>query len=191
MLGLKTAPERCSQAIRSISQNPSSHRSFWRPSPAWREDGRNDRERLCGAAITTAASAAEGFEQLQTPRPAVLVSDIDTPGEGGRSLIRGNARYADRINALAAGYQVHLQSRSKTMSSSSRSATTATGLQGGAHLEETCPLRVWRLDRSANCELGSLGNVIFISHLAASCNDCAAKVFQIRHCSRLMFIKCR
>lgn len=80
-----------------------------------------------GARVTTAASAAEAFGRLQELRPAVLVSDIEMPDEDGLSLMRrvrslppesgrttpaialtANARSADRIRALSAGFQVHI-----------------------------------------------------------------------------------
>lgn len=80
-----------------------------------------------GARVTAAASAAEAFERFQELRPAVLVSDIQMPGEDGLSLMRrvrsltleegrttpavaltANGRFADRRRALSAGFQVHV-----------------------------------------------------------------------------------
>lgn len=80
-----------------------------------------------GAQVTAAASAAEAFERLREMRPAVLVSDIEMPGEDGLSLMRrvrslppeagrmtpavaltANGRFADRMRALSAGFQVHI-----------------------------------------------------------------------------------
>ena len=80
-----------------------------------------------GATVTASASAAEAFERLQAIRPCALVSDIQMPGEDGLSLLRrirtlapdaggttpavaltANNRFADRMAALAAGFQVHL-----------------------------------------------------------------------------------
>jgi PAS domain S-box-containing protein len=94
------------------------------------EDSRWLLERLlrdAGAEVTSAASAAEGFDAFMRQRPDVLVSDIGMPIEDGYSLLRriraasGNgdcavpaialtalARAEDRHRALLAGYQVHL-----------------------------------------------------------------------------------
>ena len=80
-----------------------------------------------GAQVTTAASAAEALDRLRELRPAVLVSDIEMPGEDGLSLMRrvralppeaggatpavaltANGRFVDRMAALSAGFQVHI-----------------------------------------------------------------------------------
>ncbi len=82
---------------------------------------------LCHAEVWTAASAAEGFAELERRRPDILVSDIGLPGEDGYSLIRrvralpaerggrtpalaltAFARGEDRRRALLAGFQMHL-----------------------------------------------------------------------------------
>jgi CheY-like chemotaxis protein len=81
----------------------------------------------CGAAVATAASAAEAMEALQVERPDVLVSDIGMPTEDGYSLIRrvrglgkeqggdvpavaltAYARAEDRMRAIRAGFQMHV-----------------------------------------------------------------------------------
>jgi CheY-like chemotaxis protein len=94
------------------------------------EDSRWLLERLlrdAGAEVTSAASAAEGFDAFMRQRPDVLVSDIGMPIEDGYSMLRriraasGNgdcavpaialtalARAEDRHRALLAGYQLHL-----------------------------------------------------------------------------------
>ena len=41
-----------------------------------------------GATVVTAASAAEGFQELTDKNPDVLVSDIGMPDEDGYSFIR-------------------------------------------------------------------------------------------------------
>jgi PAS domain S-box-containing protein len=81
----------------------------------------------CGAEATVARSAAEAFEQIQTGVPDLLISDIGMPGEDGYDLIRrirklpaesggkvpaialtAYARVEDRMQALRAGYQMHV-----------------------------------------------------------------------------------
>ena len=80
-----------------------------------------------GAAVTTAASSAEGWAALEATRPDVVVADIGLPGEDGYSFIaRVRARPApaggdipaialtayagseDRHHALAAGFHRHM-----------------------------------------------------------------------------------
>ncbi|HLM58306.1 MAG TPA: PAS domain S-box protein [Pyrinomonadaceae bacterium] len=81
----------------------------------------------CGAEVTTAASAAEALTLLRESPPDVLVSDIGMPDEDGYALIRkvrglpagqggkvpaialtAYARTEDRLQALRAGYQMHV-----------------------------------------------------------------------------------
>ncbi|NMO13674.1 response regulator [Pyxidicoccus fallax] len=81
----------------------------------------------CGAQVVTAASAAEGMEQVQRFRPDAVVSDVGMPGEDGYSFIRrlralppaqggqspaiavtAFTRMDDRARALLAGFQSHL-----------------------------------------------------------------------------------
>jgi signal transduction histidine kinase/CheY-like chemotaxis protein len=80
----------------------------------------------CGADVKACPSAAECFDELQTWKPDVLVSDVGMPGEDGYSLIRrirklpadqggkipamaltAYARVEDRVKALSAGFQTH------------------------------------------------------------------------------------
>ena len=80
-----------------------------------------------GATVITAASAAEGFTELQSKTPDILVSDIGMPDEDGYSFIRkiraiaddklkdipavaltGFARAQDRMRALSSGFQNHV-----------------------------------------------------------------------------------
>jgi hypothetical protein len=77
--------------------------------------------------VTTASSAAEAFRLLKEAKPDVLVSDIGMPDEDGYALIRqvrslpagqggmvpaialtAYARTEDRLQALRAGYQMHV-----------------------------------------------------------------------------------
>jgi PAS domain S-box-containing protein len=80
-----------------------------------------------GAEVIAVATASEALETLQRLKPNVLVSDIGMPGEDGYALIRkvrlldaeqgrqipavaltAYARAEDRINALGAGFQLHI-----------------------------------------------------------------------------------
>jgi CheY-like chemotaxis protein/anti-sigma regulatory factor (Ser/Thr protein kinase) len=80
-----------------------------------------------GAAVLTASSAAQAFDVLQRGSVNALLSDIAMPGEDGYSLVRrlraletggtgfvpaaaltSLAREEDRIEALRAGFQLHL-----------------------------------------------------------------------------------
>ena len=82
-----------------------------------------------GADVITAPSAEAAIEALtaQEPRPDLIVSDIAMPGEDGYSLIRrvramepeqggripaialtAYSRTKDRVQALAAGFQIHM-----------------------------------------------------------------------------------
>lgn len=82
---------------------------------------------LCGAQVTTANSAAEAFGAFQREKFDIIVSDIGMPEEDGFSLIsrirnlpneRGGdvpaialtvyARSEDRVQALRAGFQMHV-----------------------------------------------------------------------------------
>jgi PAS domain S-box-containing protein len=99
-----------------------------------------------GAAVLTASSAAQALEVLQRSSVDALLSDIAMPGEDGYSLIRrlrgretegtgfvpaaaltSLAREEDRIEALRAGFQLHL---SKPIASASLVEAFAT-LVGG------------------------------------------------------------
>lgn len=80
-----------------------------------------------GAAVTTAASAAEAFARFQQDPPDILLSDIGMPEEDGYSLIQriralppelggqvpaaaltAYVRGDDRLEALQAGFQLHV-----------------------------------------------------------------------------------
>jgi len=80
-----------------------------------------------GAAVHSAASAAEGLALLRTERPDVLVSDLEMPGENGYEMMQkvralppgaggltpavaltAYARTEDRIRVLAAGFHDHV-----------------------------------------------------------------------------------
>jgi len=81
----------------------------------------------CGAQVTLAASAAEALETLQKEPPDILISDIGMPVEDGYELIKqvrnlgkenggrvpaialtAYTRVEDRMNALRAGYHMHV-----------------------------------------------------------------------------------
>ncbi len=81
----------------------------------------------CGAQVLTAGSAREALEAIETERPDVLISDIGMPDQDGYDLIRSvrtlpaesggglpaialtaYARDEDRMQALKAGYQLHV-----------------------------------------------------------------------------------
>jgi signal transduction histidine kinase/ActR/RegA family two-component response regulator len=98
------------------------------------EDDADARELLsavlgkAGAKVTTTACSAEALRVFQESSPDVLLADIGMPGEDGYALIRkvrsreaelgqdripaialtAYARVQDRLQALEAGYQVHL-----------------------------------------------------------------------------------
>jgi CheY-like chemotaxis protein len=81
----------------------------------------------CEATVTTAASAKEALEVLMRERHDVLISDIGMPREDGYGLMRqvrklegetgrlpaialtAYARAEDRLKAIEAGYQLHLE----------------------------------------------------------------------------------
>jgi CheY-like chemotaxis protein len=84
----------------------------------------------CGAEVATAGSAAEALAEISKSPPDVLVSDIGMPEEDGYSLIRNvrvlpaerggrvpaialtaYARAEDRMEALRAGFQMHVPKR--------------------------------------------------------------------------------
>ncbi len=81
----------------------------------------------CGAEVTTAGSAAEALAAISRRAPDLLISDIGMPDEDGYELIRrvrelpadsggkvpaialtAYARTEDRLQALRAGYQMHV-----------------------------------------------------------------------------------
>jgi PAS domain S-box-containing protein len=97
------------------------------------EDDADARELLaqvlgrCGARVTAASSAADGFAAFQQSRPDVLISDIEMPEEDGYMFIRrvralapeagrdvpaaavtAYASPADRLRVLGAGYNMHV-----------------------------------------------------------------------------------
>ena len=97
------------------------------------DDERDTRELLkvglgqCGAEVIVAGSVAEGLEAIRAATPDLLISDIGMPEEDGYDLIRrirelpgenggrvpaialtAYARVEDRMQALRAGYQMHV-----------------------------------------------------------------------------------
>jgi len=81
----------------------------------------------CGARVTTASSASEAMGALARERPQVLVADIGMAGEDGYALLQkvralpperggatpaialtGYASQQDRMDALEAGFQMHV-----------------------------------------------------------------------------------
>ncbi len=81
----------------------------------------------CGAQVLAAGSAAEALEAMRTAVPDLLISDIGMPDEDGYEMIRrvrelpeesggrvpaialtAYARVEDRMQALRAGYQMHV-----------------------------------------------------------------------------------
>jgi PAS domain S-box-containing protein len=97
------------------------------------DDEQDTREMLraglgqCGAEVTLAGAAAEALEEIRKSPPDVLISDIGMPDEDGYELMRkvralpqgeggrvpaialtAYARTEDRLQALRAGYQMHV-----------------------------------------------------------------------------------
>jgi signal transduction histidine kinase/ActR/RegA family two-component response regulator len=81
----------------------------------------------CGAEVRTADSVPAALAAVQSDRPHVLLADIEMPGENGYDLIRqvrslppelggrtpaaaltAYASAQDRVNALTAGFQMHV-----------------------------------------------------------------------------------
>jgi PAS domain S-box-containing protein len=97
------------------------------------DDEQDTREMLkaglgqCGAEVSAAGSAAEALEEIRRAPPDMLISDIGMPDEDGYALLRkvralpadeggrvpaialtAYARTEDRLQALRAGYQMHV-----------------------------------------------------------------------------------
>lgn len=81
----------------------------------------------CGAEVTAVGSAAEAIEEIRKSAPDLLISDIGMPDEDGYALMQkvrvlpaaqggrvpaialtAYARTEDRLQALRAGYQMHV-----------------------------------------------------------------------------------
>jgi CheY-like chemotaxis protein len=81
----------------------------------------------CGAQVSAVASASEALEAIEAALPDLLISDIGMPNVDGYELIRkiralpagkggkvpaialtAYARTEDRLQALRAGYQMHV-----------------------------------------------------------------------------------
>lgn len=81
----------------------------------------------CGAEVTVASSAAEAFEMIESNIPHVLISDIGMPSQDGYEMLQrlrtlppelggripaialtAYARVEDRMQALRAGYHMHV-----------------------------------------------------------------------------------
>ncbi len=78
------------------------------------------------ATVRTAGSAEEAMELLKQAKPSIIVSDIGMPGENGYSMMRryraeesplgrvpavaltAYARSEDRVEAIRAGFQIHI-----------------------------------------------------------------------------------
>jgi CheY-like chemotaxis protein len=105
----------------------------------------------CGADVTTAPSAEVALAQLQKRRVDVIVCDIHMPGmdghafmrrvrqlrpkEGGRTpaaALTAAVTAADRMEALAAGFQIHL---AKPVQPAELAMVVASLAAGGRKLE--------------------------------------------------------
>jgi CheY-like chemotaxis protein len=83
--------------------------------------------RRSGAAVEMAGSAQEALEALVRTRPDILLTELDLPDESGYALLRKvrslpddaggrtpaavvttRSRVEDRVEALLAGFQMHL-----------------------------------------------------------------------------------
>jgi PAS domain S-box-containing protein len=81
----------------------------------------------CGASVTAVGSAREGLEAVRGERPHVVLADVEMPGESGYDFVRqlrelpasqggqtpaaaltAYATAQDRMNALRAGFQIHI-----------------------------------------------------------------------------------
>jgi signal transduction histidine kinase/ActR/RegA family two-component response regulator len=109
----------------------------------------------CGAEVQTAGSAAEAIQTLDIWKPDVLISDIAMPDEDGYALIRrirlrnqeqggqvpaaaltAYGKIEDRVNILAAGFQMYL---SKPADPSELVAVVASLAGRRLHREATGP----------------------------------------------------